>query len=64
MSNLKMIVNACLPSVDNCEVPGPDVILNTSLVTAVMTSWKPMTLNQQNAENEENIILNVFITNI
>ena len=55
-----MIGNACLPSVDNCEVPGPDVILNASLVTAVMTSWKPMTLNQQNAGHEENIILTVF----
>ena len=44
-----MICTACLPSVDNCELSGPDIILNVSQINgnAVMTLRKPVTLSKQ-----------------
>ena len=51
-----MICAACLPSVDNCELSRPDVILNASRINgnAVMTLRKPVTLSKQKTSFNKN----------
>ena len=51
-----MICAACLPSVDNCELSRPDVILNASRINgnAVMTLRKPVTLSKQKTSFNNN----------